>query len=142
MNAFTPQSPLEQALLDAQEDRLSQDAFLEKFINTPVVFLADHPVSESGEWHPETKPLVLGTPKGWPALAVFSHPDRAQALPEHLRVGRAHALVAVAGAVIQGIGPDLGLVMNPGSPVGFEIPPAQLAALKAAFGMGPEPTGA
>jgi hypothetical protein len=135
LNAFAPQSPLEQALLDAQEERLSQDAFLEQFMNAPVVILADRPVSEAGEWHPETRPLLLGTPKGWPALAVFSHPDRIEALPAELREGHAHLLGATAGWVLQGTGTNLGLVMNPGSPVGFELPPTELARLKAAFGM-------
>lgn len=140
MNTFAPQTPLEQALLDAQEDRLSQDAFLETFMNAPVAILSDRPLTEGGAWHPEAQALLLKTPKGWPALALFSHPDRVAALDASLREGHSHVLGATAGWLLQGTAADLGLVMNPGSSAGFEMSPEELARLKAAFGMGAAPS--
>ena len=134
MNAFVPANPLEASLLGAQQDAASETAFLNLLMNAEVGVLLDKPLLEDGSWDPEAAPMVLELPSGFPALAVFTSPERAIAAGIHSEAFQTGKALPFA-ALLRGVQPDLGLVLNPHSAVGFNMKPTDVAALKSAFGV-------
>ena len=134
MIPFTPANPLEEALLGAQRDEASQNAFIEQLVNAEVGVLLDRPLLADGCWDPEAAPLVLNRPAGFPALAVFTSPERAIAAGIHSDTYQNGKALPFA-SLLRGVQPELGLVVNPGSPVGFDMKPEDVADLKKAFGV-------
>lgn len=135
MPVFTPANPLEEALLGAQKDEASQAAFLDLFIASEVGVLLDKPLLEDGAWDPAASPMVLDRPGGFPALAVFTSPERAIAAGVHSNTFQ-HGKALPLRQLLQGEQGTLGLVVNPGSLVGFDMRPEDLAQFKAAHGVG------
>ena len=134
MNPFIPTSPLEVALLEAQKDEASQRAFIALLMESEVGVLLDRALLDDGSWDPEAAPMVLNLKSGFPALAVFTSPERAIAGGIHSNTyqwGKALPFRALLG----GVQPALGLVMNPNSAVSFDMRPEDLADLKTAFGV-------
>ena len=134
MNTFTPANPLEEALLGAQQDEASQNAFIVMLMDSEVGVMLDKPLLADGSWDPDASPMVLDRPNGFPALAVFTAPMRAIAAGIHsntYQYGKALPFRALLG----GVQPALGLVVNPGSLVGFDMKPGDVAELKQAFGV-------
>ncbi len=134
MNAFTPANPLEEALLGAQKDEASQQAFLNLFMASEVGVMLDKPLLEDGSWDPEAAPMVLNRPGGFPALAVFTAPERAIAAGVQSNTFQ-HGKALPLRHLLHGVQPDLGLVVNPGSAVGFDMRPEDVASFKQAFGV-------
>lgn len=134
MIEFRPANPLETALLGAQRDDASQQAFIELLMQSEVGVMLDKPVREDGSWDPEAAPMVLNRPGGFPALAIFTSRDRAIAAGIHTNTFQNGAGLPFR-ALLRGVQPALGLVVNPGSPVGFDMKPEDVAELKAAYGV-------
>lgn len=135
MPVFTPANPLEVALLGAQKDDASQQAFLNLFIESEVGVMLDKPLLEDGGWDPEAAPMVLNRPSGFPALAVFTSPERAIAAGVHSNTFQ-HAKALPLRGLLLGVQPDLGLVVNPGSLVGFDMRPEDVVEFKRTFSVG------
>ena len=134
MSTFTPANPLEAALLEAPKDEASQQAFLQLLMDSEVGVLLDRALLADGRWDPDAVPMVLERPAGFPALAVFTSPERAIVGGIHSNTyqwGKALPFRALLG----GVQPALGLVVNPGSAVSFDMRPEDLADLKTAFGV-------
>lgn len=134
MIAFTPANPLEVALLGSQQDEASQNAFITLLMESEVGVLLDKPLLTDGAWDPEAAPMVLDRPGGFPALAVFTSPGRAVAAGVHSNTYQ-NGKALPFRTLLRGAQPSLGLVVNPGSLVGFDMKPEQVAALKQAFGV-------
>jgi hypothetical protein len=72
------------------------------------------------------EPLVLTNAEGKPLVAAFT--DEARIRPDFLE--HAPTVVTTQGAVLlQNLGPELGIVLNPGSAFGFELAADQVAAI-------------
>lgn len=134
MNTFTPANPLEEALLGSQQDEASEKAFITLLMESEVGVLLDKPLLADGAWDPEAAPLVLDRPGGFPALAVFTSPGRAVVAGVHSNTYQ-NGKALPFRALLRGTQPALGLVVNPGSLVGFDMKPEQVAELKRAFGV-------
>ena len=134
MQPFTPANPLETALLGAQQDEASQQAFIELLMQSEVGVMLDKPLLADGGWDPEASPLVMNRPGGFPALAVFTSPERAIAAGIHSNTYH-NGKALPFRQLLRGVQPALGLVVNPGSIVGFDMAPADVAELKKAFGV-------
>ncbi|HET8901276.1 MAG TPA: SseB family protein [Holophagaceae bacterium] len=134
MNTFTPANPLEEALLGSQQDEASEKAFIALLMESEVGVLLDKPLLADGAWDPEAAPLVMNRPGGFPALAVFTSPGRAVAAGVHSNTYQ-NGKALPFRALLRGTQPALGLVVNPGSLVGFDMKPEQVAELKHAFGV-------
>ncbi len=134
MSDFTPLNDLEVAMLGAPRSEEAQQAFLAMLMDAEVGVLLDRPLLEGGKWDPEAAPLVLNRPGGFPALAVFTAPQRAISAGVFSEVYQ-WGTSRVLRQLLRGVQPVLGLVVNPGTIVGFDIAPADLAELKAAFGV-------
>lgn len=134
MNAFTPANPLEEALLGAQNDDASQQAFMNLFMESEVGVMLDKPLLADGSWDPEAAPMVLNRTGGFPALAIFTSPVRAIAAGVQSNTFQ-HAKALPLRQLLRGVQPDLGLVVNPGSLVGFDMKPEDVVGFKQAFGV-------
>ena len=134
MQPFTPANPLETALLGAQQDDASQQAFIDLLMASEIGVMLDKPLREDGSWDPEASPMVLNRPGGFPALAVFTSRDRAIAAGIHTNTFQNGAGLPFR-QLLRGVQPALGLVINPGSVVGFDMKPEHVAELKQAYGV-------
>ncbi len=134
MQTFHPINPLEEAMTRANQDESGQEAFLQLLMESEVGVMLDKAPLEGGAWDPEATPLVLQRSGGFPALAIFTSPLRAVTAglqSETYQHGSARPL----RNLLRGVQPTLGLVVNPGSLVGFDLRPEQVVELKKAFGV-------
>ncbi|MBS1766342.1 MAG: SseB family protein [Acidobacteria bacterium] len=134
MVSFQPANPLEVALLGAQIDAASEQAFITLLMDSEVGIMLDRAVPEDGGWDPEAAPMVVERPGGFPALAVFTSPARALAAGLQSKTFQ-HGKAMPFRHLLRGVQPALGLALNPGSPVGFDMKPDDVADLKRAFGV-------
>lgn len=134
MNTFTPANPLEEALLGSQQDEASQSAFIHLLMESEVGVMLDKPLTADGGWDPEAAPMVLNRPGGFPALAIFTSPGRAVVAGVHSDTYQ-NGKALPFRQLLPGVQPTLGLVVNPGSLVGFDLKPEQVAELKRVFGV-------
>lgn len=112
---------LERLLIEAKSGRLPMQEFLLQFINAKIVVPSAGEVKDGWE---NFKPLVLRK-DGIDYLACFSAPERiganANDFPYYLQMRAAEFLKSLQTR--------LGLVVNPGSPVGFQVRPEGLAEI-------------
>lgn len=126
---FHPSNELERALVQAQARTMSVDDFFARLLGSQVAILLDKEVPESG-WNNGISPLVLVSPRaGNNVLAVFTSVDRATPMSQNSNTHK-YALLVDFRWVLKGTTPGLGIVVNPGWPVGVEIEPARVLELK------------
>ena len=125
---FHPSNELERVLVQAQSGTLSVDDFFERLLASQVALLLDKEVPESG-WDNSSSPLVLKSPRGGNVLAAFTEVDRATLMSQRSSSHK-YALLVDFQWVLKGVAPGLGIVLNPGWPVGVEIEPTRVAELK------------
>jgi hypothetical protein len=121
----TPLTEFERALAAATESGSDDDGqhSILVFLNSLVCLLVPEPVPGQTEY---VEPLVLTNGEGDPVVAVFTHRQRIR--PDFLE--HAPTVVETQGAVLlQNLGTDLGLVLNPGSAYGFELSTEHVAAV-------------
>jgi hypothetical protein len=126
--AFSPVNPLEQALLDAQQGSGSPEAFFDELLRAEVFFLLDKEIGPEG-WDPSINLCVLTNAKGGPVVAAFTAPERSDPWHERLPQFQYGMLVAFSW-LLEGLGTDVGVVINPGHRVGVELAPEALDRLK------------
>ena len=131
---FVPVNDLEKKLARIGGGRTT---FLKAFnflMNSMVVLLVKPPADETKK----SRPLVLKSPEGEPLLAMFSSPGRAA---ETRARHRAYSLaVKMPGwQAVSALPENRGLVVNPGSRVGFTLPPAELQVLRKKLRLAPPP---
>ena len=131
MSAFIPANDLESALEHAQKGEITIEAFFGQFISAQAVVLLDKPIPATGLWDNSITPLVVRTPAGFPALALFTCLERATELSKQCP-GYEYALLVDTRWILRGTQTGVGLVINPGSSVGLHMPPSGLAEFKQA----------
>lgn len=126
--APTTLNPLEEALAKGQQGTMEQSDVILTFLNSTVIILSE----TDPELNPEEnlEPVALGGPNDEPMIAVFSDPSRVPAeLGEHAPYG-----VSVQGAtVVQSVGENVGIMLNPGFELGFMIEPAGVQMIRNDF---------
>lgn len=112
---------LAEATASGSEDDGQQSILV--FLNSLVCLLVPEPVPGQTEF---VEPLVLTNAEGKPVVAAFTH--RARIRTDFLE--HAPTVVETQGAVLlQNLGSELGLVLNPGSAYGFELSTEHVAAV-------------
>ena len=117
---------LEAAIIAAQDDAGLHE-LASTFMNSNViVMLAEDP----GPDPQAISPLTVSTPQGYLALVVFTTAGKcsnwAHNAPQYPR-----ALQVPADWILDVVGDEYGLVVNPGEAVGFSMPPYGVAKMKA-----------
>ncbi len=127
-----PLNPLETLLLASRERGQGIAGLLDALVESEVVILLDKdPGAAAGTDLLEGRalPLVLSNPEGSPVLAVFSAAERS--VPMALQFPQfGFGLPVAFRELLKVIRPGVGLVMNPGTTLGFEMPAAAVARLQ------------
>ncbi|MCH6469071.1 SseB family protein [Sinomonas terrae] len=118
-----PLNDLEVALDSASKGEAENAEPVLVFLNSLVCLLVPEPVPGQTEY---VEPLILTNSEGKPLVAAFT--DAARIRPDFLE--HAPTVVTTQGAVLlQNLGTELGVVLNPGSAFGFELAAEQVAAI-------------
>ena len=124
-----PQDEFERALVETREGRAPVHELIGRLLSTRVCVLLNKEIPESGVWPPGTSPLLVGREGGAEYVAVFSNLARAghvaTQVPSH-----SYCLVVSASWLVASMSPELGLALNPGFPVAFEMPPDLLEGVR------------
>jgi hypothetical protein len=126
---FEPRNDLEQALVAAQQNQMPVPTFVQTLLRSQVFVLVDKQIPPGGAWHQSAAPMVLSNADKTPFLAIFTAPERADAWTKR-QTTFGFGLSTVFTGVLQGMAPNLGIVINPGLPVGFEMQPATVEQLR------------
>ncbi len=127
---FDPLNDLETALLALRDRTLAVDAFMETLLKAQVFILLDRdPGPEDARDH-SAAPLLLNNPAGLPVLAVFTAAERALSMSMAFPAYQ-HGLWTEFRWLLSLVRPGIGLVLNPGTLAGFEMPAEGVARLQA-----------
>ncbi|MBD9480963.1 SseB family protein [Pseudoxanthomonas sp. PXM02] len=126
---FSPTNSLEHALLDAQQGTGSPAAFFDQLLTSQVFVLLDKDIGPEGRWDPSINMCVLTNAAGGPFVAAFTAPERSTPWHEHLPQFGYGLLVSFTW-LLQGLGSEVGVVINPGGSVGVELAPEAIGRLK------------
>jgi hypothetical protein len=115
--------------MGAQRGAVSINDFLASLVEAKVFVLLDKDPGPSGKWDNTASPLVLNSQGGVPMLAVFTAPERSSGWP--LRFPQySFGLLTDFRWLLRGVASGVGLVINPGSVVGLEMPPSGIEQLR------------
>lgn len=129
---FTPLNEFEREMLAARAGELSQDALIQHLLDSQIVVLLDQDIPASG-WHDDISLMMLNNPSGIPVLAVFTTLERALPWAAHQSPFK-YAIHTDCGWLVQRMAPDIGMAVNPGSQLGFELPATAIEELKEKLG--------
>lgn len=129
-----PEPGFETIMREARGGRATMDDVVLALAGTPILV----PSSADFRGAPEKfQPLMFTSPQGTPVMAVFTARDRAARFAE-----MAPYLATMTGRnVLAGLQPGTGLVVNPGSGLGMEIPPPDVGRMLAAMPAAPVAPG-
>jgi hypothetical protein len=127
---FEPLNDLERALVAALQNQMPVPAFVQALLNARVYVLTDKQIQTGTVWDQGATPMVLADAKKTPFLAIFTAPERSAAWAQR-QTAYGFGLSTNFVGLLQGMAPDMGIVINPGLPAGFELQPATVAQLRA-----------
>jgi len=128
-STFEPMNELEQALAQAQAGRMEVTAFMHHLLASPVFVLIDKDLDAQGRWDDAATPLILGSSSGNSVLVIFTSPERSGGWPERHPQFRFGLFVDFRW-LLEGVADGVGIIINPGSAVGLEVPPSGVDQLK------------
>ena len=102
---------------------------LDILLDSEVVILLDKDPGPDDLLEGRALPLLLGNPQGLPVLAAFSAPERS--VPMALEFPAfGFALPVQFRELLKVLRPGVGLVINPGTNLGFEMPAKNVARMQ------------
>lgn len=133
--AFEPRNELEKSLLAAQDEEISSDDLLNILMNSQVFMpVQDEKPALFNNKHPtRAQPLVLTTEDSTPILVLFSSPERAKDFIGDYP-GFGGGIVTEFTWVLEKMGRDFGIALNPGLDVGFDMEPQTVNELVDSLG--------
>jgi len=123
----SPLNDLEENLAKAGNPDANPVEVILSFLNNEVYILSTDALDTPDA---AVEPLVLANVEGQPVLAVFSHPSR---VDSHFLEAAPNVLATHGSAILDSIGDEIGLVINPGSEHGFEMGPEGIANVRRDF---------
>ena len=122
--AFEPRNELEKSLLAAQEELISSGDLLNILMNSQVFMpVQDEKPSLPNIQRPaRAQPLVLTAEDSMPILVLFSSPERAREFISDY-TGFGGGILTGFTWVLERMGRDFGIALNPGLDVGFDMAP-------------------
>lgn len=129
---FIPANKLEEALVEFLDGKIPQAEFLGTLANGQLYILLDKALPEGSQWDPGINLCVVSNEAGVALVAAFTSPGRAEALQAEA-TEFAHGLLVSTGWLLQGLGPDVGVAVNPGYGASVELSPRVAGQLRDAF---------
>lgn len=127
---FEPCNELEKSLLAAQNEEISSDDLPNILMNSRVFMPVqdDKPSLRNIQRSTRARPLVLNAEDGTPILVLFSSPERAKTfLGDYPDFGG--GMLTEFTRVLEKMGRDFGIALNPGLDVGFDMEPVTVNEL-------------
>ena len=137
-DTFEPRNDLEQALVSAQEGRISGEEFM-RFLLTQQVFMPVEDKEPIGGFQISTRanPLALQSEEGYKVLVLFTSPERARPFLGDFPDFKGGLLTEFKW-VLDRMGTGYGISLNPGWEFGIDMEPDMVRQLA---GAGPSPSG-
>ncbi|MDI1301593.1 MAG: SseB family protein [bacterium] len=123
-------NPLETLLLAVQAGNAGIAELLDALLNAEVFILLDKDPQQDEDADASALPMLLNNPRGEPVLAAFTAAERSIAMTMEFPAF-CFALPVALKKLLPTIRPGVGLVINPGTILGLEIPAASLAKMQA-----------
>lgn len=124
-----PLNAFEVLFFAVREGRQGIAELLDQLLGTEVVILLDKDPEPGDLQEGRALPLVLNNPQGEPVLAMFTAAERS--LPMALQFPQfGFGLPVMFRELLKVVRPGVGLVMNPGTALGFEMPAANVARMQ------------
>lgn len=127
---FEPLNDLERALVAALQNQIPVAAFVQTLLSAKVYVLTQKEIKAGATWDHSATPMVLADSQKTPFLALFTAAERSAAWTQR-QTTYSFGLSTDFVGLLQGMAPELGIVINPGLPAGFELQPATVVQLKA-----------
>jgi hypothetical protein len=124
MTTTEARNELEAKILEAQEGRITSDDLLKTLMGSQVFM----PVQDEKapvlnvQRSTRAQPLVLSAEEGTPILVLFSSPERAKPFLADYP-GFTGGILESFQWVLENMGSGYGIMLNPGSEVGFDMEP-------------------
>lgn len=114
---FIPGNELEKSLLKVQNGEISGEQFLKELLDMELFMpvLEKHEIAGFSQSKNAT-PLTIEDENGQQVVVLFSSPERAKEFP-----GYDGGLLTEFKWIIEKIGGSIGIILNPGMDVGFEL---------------------
>jgi hypothetical protein len=115
---------LEVKLIDANDGRITSDELLEALFTSQVFMPVqdERPAVLNIQRSASAQPLVLNAEDGTPVLVLFSSPERAKDFVRDYP-GYGGGLLTEFTWVLEKMGRDYGIALNPGTEIGFDMEP-------------------
>lgn len=126
---FSPLNDLEQVFRSVRALEAPVTVFMDALQEAQVFVLLDQDPGPEGTWHETASTLVLNNHQGVPVLAIFTAPERAIAMTGQFPAF-AYGLLIDFAWLLPRINAGAGLVVNPGTLFGMEIPPLAVQRLQ------------
>jgi hypothetical protein len=119
---FEPRNELEKSLLAAQNEDISSDDLLNILMNSQVFMPVqdEKPAVLNIQRSSRAQPLVLSAEDGSSVLVLFSSPERAKDFVRDYP-GYGGGILTEFTWVLEKMGRDYGIALNPGMEVGFDM---------------------
>ena len=132
--AFEPRNELEKSLLAAQDEEISSDDLLNILMNSQVFMpVQDEKPAQVNIQRSTAQPLVLTAEDSTPILVLFSSPERARDFISDYP-GFGGGIFTEFTWVLEKMGRDFGIALNPGLDVGFDMEPQTVNELVDSLG--------
>ena len=126
---FVPATELELFLDRAHRGQSLPHVVTETLKSAHVFVLVDRAM-QPGVWDPAATPLMITDEAGGAAIAIFTHPSRAEGWAERTP-SHTHLQQVSMQWLVKSVGEGVGIALNLGWPVSLAIPPDRVADLKA-----------
>ena len=133
--AFEARNELEKSLLAAQEEKISSDDLLNILMNSQVFMPVqdEKPALLNIQRSTRAQPLVLTAEDSTQILVLFSSPERAKEFMSDYP-GFGGGILTEFTWVLEKMGRDFGIALNPGLDVGFDMEPQTVNELVDSLG--------
>ncbi len=129
-DSFETRNELEENLLAAQEGMMQSEDFMKYLMDAQVFMPVKDSIGIEGFTSSDKAvPMTLKSEDNVEVLILFSSPDRSQAFMQDYP-GYDGGLLAEFKWVLERVGGDVGISINPDWPVGMDMEPEMIQQLK------------
>jgi hypothetical protein len=128
--ALEPRNDLEHRLAAAQAGEIAPEVFMQELVEAQVFMpVQDEPEAIKGlQRSTRARPLVLQADDGTLVLVLFTSPERAKAFVREFP-GYGGGLLTEFRWVLERVGDDNGIVINPGLELGIDMEPETVSQM-------------
>lgn len=128
--AFIARTDLERRLEALHDGTLSETEFVAALLGTEIFMPIQDDTKSGIQLGTSAKPLVVEDESGIPVMLLFTSPERAKPVVQEFP-GYGGGLLTEFKWVLEKLTDDVGISLNPGWEIGYDIEPAQVAKIRA-----------